>query len=135
MTKKTVNDLAYRVIGCAIEVHKQLGPGLLESVYERCLAEEFLFRNISFERQAHVPIYYRGRKLAKPLRVDFLVSDSIIVELKAVENLLPVHQAQLLSYMRLGAKPKGLLINFHSENLVKASVHLVNEYFRNLPDE
>ncbi len=107
------NALSNVIIGAAIEVHRWLGPGLLEGVYEECLAVELGGRGIRFERQRRLPIQYKGRPVAGDLRIDLLVEDRIIVELKAVEKLLPVHGAQLLSYLRLANKSLGLLINFH----------------------
>ena len=133
MTQSSINNLAYQIVGCAIEVHKHLGPGLLESVYEECLVEELLIKGLQVERQVLVPIAYKGRELSTPLRLDILVNDIIILELKAVEVVLPVHKAQLLSYLKLTEKPKGLLLNFHTDNIVKSTVHLVTEEFAKLP--
>ncbi|KGE86602.1 MAG: GxxExxY protein [Phaeodactylibacter xiamenensis] len=133
MTQSFINNLAYQIVGCAIEVHKHLGPGLLESVYEECLVEELRIRGLKVERQVLVPIAYKGRELSTPLRLDLLVNDIIIIELKAVEIVLPVHKAQLLSYLMLTEKPKGLLLNFHTDNIVKSAVHLVTEEFAKLP--
>jgi len=107
------NQLSEAIIGAAIEVHRTLGPGLLESVYEDCLAVEFDLRGLSFERQRRVPLEYKGRQVAADLKIDFLVDGSVIIELKAVEKLLPVHGAQLLTYLRLTGKQLGLLINFN----------------------
>lgn len=110
-----MNDdvLTQRIIGAAIEVHRTLGPGLLESVYEECLEHEFRLRKVPFERQRRVPIAYKGHPVGVDLRMDFLVGNLVVVELKAIEKLLPVHGAQLLTYLRLTAKPLGLLINFN----------------------
>jgi len=102
-----------RIIGAAIEVHRTLGPGLLESVYEECLEHEFRLRKVPFERQRRVPVAYKGHPVGVDLRMDFLVDDRVVVELKAIEKLLPVHGAQLLTYLRLTGKPLGLLINFN----------------------
>lgn len=108
------NALSKEIVDCAFKVHVSIGPGLLESAYEECLEKEFLKRNIPYKRQAEMPVYYEGDLLKTPYRVDFLVGDSVIVELKAVEKLLPVHEAQILTYLRLSQTRLGLLINFCS---------------------
>jgi GxxExxY protein len=134
MTKKYINDLAFELVGCAIEVHKQLGPGLLESIYEECFCEEVAYRRIKYLRQMSVPVAYKTKKLNVDLRLDVLVENLVVCELKAVETLLPVHYAQVLSYMKLLEKPKGLLINFHTDNISKSYKAFVNEIFASLPD-
>jgi GxxExxY protein len=135
-TKKYLNDLGYEIIGCAIEVHKNLGPGLLESVYQACLKREFEIKGISFKTQLMVPVQYKGLVLDTDYRLDFLVEDGIVIELKALEGLLPVHEAQLLTYMKLLEKPKGVLFNFNCPALVKGGVkQMVNELFACLKDE
>jgi len=101
------------IIGGAIEVHRTLGPGLLESVYEECLAVELGLRGLRCERQRAVPLQYKGRQLGVDLKIDLLVNDRVVVELKAVEKLLPIHEAQIITYLRLTGKPLGLLINFN----------------------
>jgi GxxExxY protein len=133
ITQKLINDISYRIIGCAIEVHKHLGPGLLESVYHACMMDELLRNDLAFQSHVAVPINYKGRQLAEPLRLDLLVEDLIVVELKAVEAMNPVYSAQLLSYLKLAAKPKGLLINFHVENISQGTISLVTELFRSYP--
>ena len=133
MTKKEVNQLAYEIVGCAIEVHKQIGPGLLESVYETCLFYELQIRGFKVIRQLTVPVVYKEIRLEADLRLDLLVNDCVVVELKAVENLIPLYEVQLLTYMKLLQKPKGLLINFHTENIAKSIKPMVNEYFAALP--
>jgi GxxExxY protein len=105
--------LSYRVIGAAIEVHKRLGPGLLESVYHHCLAVEMADRGIPFAREVPLPLVYKDRLLEAQYRVDFLVGSELIVELKALEHIEPVHRAQVLSYLRLSGKYLGLLLNFN----------------------
>jgi len=107
------NDLSHSIIGAAIEVHKLLGPGLLESAYEECLAREFVLRAIGFERQKPAPVVYKEVKLECGYRMDFLVEGRIVVELKAVEALAPVHEAIVLTYLRLSGCRLGLLINFN----------------------
>lgn len=101
------------VIGAAIEVHKTLGPGLVESAYEECLCHELHLRGIQFQRQMDLPIVYKGVKLQSGHRVDIVVDDTVVVELKSVENILPIHEAQLLTYLRLSGRRVGLLINFN----------------------
>lgn len=132
ITQKSINDLAYKIIGCAIEVHKELGPGLLESIYQKCMEEELRHRNLSFQSQLKIPIKYKDIEMDCDLRLDILVEDLVIVELKAVESLLPLFTAQLLTYMKLLKKPKGLLINFNSDNIVVNTTSLVNQYFSEL---
>jgi GxxExxY protein len=107
------DPLTREIIGGAIEVHRALGPGLLESVYEECLAMELTDRNLEVRRQVPVPVVFKGRKLEIGYKLDMLVNDQVIVELKAVEKLIPVHEAQLLSYLRLMNRRVGLLLNFH----------------------
>jgi len=134
ITQQYVNDTAYAIVGCAIEVHRELGPGLLESVYENCLVKELQSKGFEVKRQVTVPVLYKGEDAGAALKLDVLVEDLIIIELKAVESILPVHKAQLLSYMKLAGKPKGLLINFFSENITKSGlVPMVNELFNELP--
>jgi GxxExxY protein len=108
--------LSKRVIGCALEVHRTLGPGLLESAYRQCLAHELAVAKIPFRMELPLPIQYKGILLDCGYRMDLLVDDNLVLELKSVEAVLPIHQAQILSYMRLAAVPIGLLINF---NVVK----------------
>jgi GxxExxY protein len=107
------NDLTHEIIGAAIEVHRSLGPGLLESAYEECLAREFTIRGISFERQKPLPVVYKEVKVEAGYRVDFLVSGRIVVELKAIEALAPIHDAIVLTYLRMSGCRIGLLINFN----------------------
>src|SRR6266404_2471051 len=112
-TRKGLNELTEIVIGCAIEVHRALGPGLLESTYEMCLCRELSLRNIPFERQKPIPVIYKGVKLDCGYRADVVVDGSVLVEIKAINSLLSVHEAQLLSYLKLGGWKVGLLINFN----------------------
>jgi GxxExxY protein len=128
-----INNLSSAIIGAAIEVHRALGPGLLESAYEECLAQEFFLRDIPFERQKPLPVYYKGTRLDCGYRLDFLIAESVVVEVKAINELLPLHQAQLLSYMKLGRWPVGLLINFHVR-LLKAGVRRVVLDIEGSPD-
>jgi GxxExxY protein len=109
----TINDLTKTVIGAAIEVHRALGPGLLESAYEECLCEELRLRGIPFERQKPLPVTYKGKQLDCGYRLDLVVANAVVLELKAIEAFAPIHDAQLLTYLRLGGWQVGLLINFN----------------------
>ena len=136
ITQKYLDELTYQIIGCAIEVHKQLGPGLIESVYAKCYNRELSLKNINFQNQLWVPIEYKGMNLDADLRLDVLVEDLILVELKSVEGVLPVHEAQVLTYMKLLKKPKGVLINFNCTNIFKEGQKtFVNEYYAALSKE
>ncbi len=106
-------QLTDAIIGAAIELHRELGPGLLESAYEQCLCHELQLRNLAFLRQLELPVQYKGIKLDCGYRIDLLVNNSVVVEVKAVPRLLPVHEAQLITYLRLSCKRVGLLINFN----------------------
>jgi len=119
------DELSSRVIGCALEVHRVLGPGLLESSYEQCLARELSIARLDFVLQHPLPIRYKGMKVECGYRVDVLVEDELILELKAVEALLPIHDAQLLTYLRLSGKRTGLLINFNVEMLKRGLRRMV----------
>ena len=111
------DELSNKVIGCAIEVHKQLGPGLLESAYERCLSYELICAGLRHVSQMELPIDYKGTKLDCDYRIDVLIEEKLIVELKAVDRLLPIHEAQLLTYMKLAGVKTGLLMNFNVTKL------------------
>jgi GxxExxY protein len=135
MTKTYLDNLTYRILGAAIEVHKHLGPGLLESVYQKCLMRELELRNIEFKSQILTELNYKECLVPAELRCDLLVENAIVIELKACESTLPVHEGQLLTYMRLLQKPKGILINFNSINIIKQGQKtFVNDIFKNLPD-
>jgi GxxExxY protein len=121
-----INDLTYNIIGAAIEVHRQMGPGLLESVYQECLAVEMAGRDIPFVREQPLPLIYRGKRLNAEYRVDFLCYGEIILELKAQSRIEAVHRAQLLSYLRLSNKHIGLLLNFHVEVMMNGVHRLIN---------
>jgi len=135
ITQKHINEISYKIIGCAIEVHKHLGPGLLESVYESCFIDEMRNRGLFVKSQVYIPIHYKEKNLGGNLKLDLLVNDLIIVEEKAVEQMIPLYKAQLLSYLKLTEKPKGLLINFNCENIKEQLVSLVTEEFARLPKE
>jgi len=135
ITQKYISEISYKIIGCAIEVHKHLGPGLLESVYETCFIDEMKSAGLVVASQVYVPVNYKGKDLGGSLKLDILVNDLIIVEEKAVEQMIPLYKAQLLSYLKLSGKPKGLLINFHCENIKEQFVSLVTEEFAKLPKD
>jgi GxxExxY protein len=115
--RKHLNDLSGKVIGACIEIHRELGPGLLESAYEECLAYELSKAGLRFERQRALPVRYKEMQLDCGYRLDFVVEGALIVELKAVTELHPIHEAQLLTYLKLDKKPLGLLINFNVPTL------------------
>jgi len=121
------NDLSGKVIGAAIEVHRHLGPGLLEAIYQEALAAELAEQGVAIARELAVPIRYKGQPLKHPLRLDLLVENSLIVEIKAVDALLPVHTAQLLTYLRLTEKPLGLLLNFNVETMRQGVKRVANQ--------
>lgn len=135
LTQKAIRDISFRIIGCAMEVHSELGPGLLESVYHACMIDEANARGLFVESGVAVPIHYKGKLLANPLKLDLLFERCIIAELKAVEIVIPVFKAQLLSYLKLAKMPKGLLINFHSASIKDSVVSLVTEQFSTLPEQ
>jgi GxxExxY protein len=122
-----LNQLSSQIIKAAINVHKELGPGLLESVYQSCMVIELHDMNIKIESQVPLPVFYRGQKVNEEgFRLDLLVDDLIIVELKSVENVQPVHKKQLLTYLRLAKKPLGLLINFNKSMLKEGITRVIN---------
>lgn len=127
-----INRITDGIIGAAIEVHRHLGPGLLESAYEACLAYEMSQRKLQFERQKPLPLVYREVKLDCGYRLDFLVEGLVVVELKAIDALLPLHDAQLISYLKLTGCPAGLLINFHAR-LLKAGIRRLVNHFPDQP--
>ena len=120
-----INELTQTIIGAAIEVHRALGPGLLESAYEECLCKELTLQKISFERQRPLPLEYKGVKLECGYRLDLLVEDTVVLEVKAVDAIISIHEAQLLTYMKLGGWKVGLLINFNVPVLKQGIKRLV----------
>ncbi|MCH8157683.1 MAG: GxxExxY protein, partial [Nitrospinae bacterium] len=126
MGENNINKITEAIIGAAIKVHKELGPGLLESAYEACLAYEFGQRNLGFEKQKALPIKYQNVNIECGYRLDFLVEDRVVVELKAVDKLAKIHEAQLLSYLKLSGCQVGLLINFNVSVLKRGIRILVN---------
>ena len=134
LTTSKLNDLAYQVTGAAIEVHRALGPGLLESIYSECMQHELSLRGIDFVAEKRVPINFKELKTSTNLRLDLLVENILVIELKSVKEILPIHEAQILSYMKLLNLPKGLIINFNVTNIVKEGQYsYVNHLYYDLP--
>lgn len=121
-----INELSYKIIGCAIEVHKILGPGLLESAYQNCLIFELEKIGLKVEKEVSLPIIYKEIELNHGYRIDLLINNLIVIELKTVEELTEVHKAQILTYLKLGEFPLGLLINFHSKILKNNIKRFIN---------
>ncbi len=128
MDKIKMNALSKEILDAAITVHKEMGPGLLESVYECCLVKELSLRNIKAASQMQLPLYYKGELLNKEFRIDILVEDEIILELKSVDELLPVHDAQIISYLKLANKKLGFLINFNESLMKNGFNRFVNNF-------
>ncbi|HOC70457.1 MAG TPA: GxxExxY protein [Candidatus Hydrogenedentes bacterium] len=120
------NEVSEKILGAAIEVHRELGPGLLESLYEEALCVEFELQGIAYDRQKTIPVYYKGYQLSTPLRLDLLVEDTVIVDAKAKEAMTPMDHAKTLTYLRLSNKKLGLNINFHEPTLIKGVKRIVN---------
>jgi GxxExxY protein len=120
------NAIAEQIIGAAIEVHRELGPGLLESVYHRCMARELDMRKVMYKSELSIDAYYKGKELPSAFRIDMLVMDKVIVEYKTVDKIVPLHAAQLLSYLKLSGKRLGLLINFNVPVLKQGIKRVVN---------
>lgn len=130
LTKEAIKKLTYEIVGGAIEVHKEMGPGLLESMYEKCMIYELGLRGLKATAQKSIPVIYKGVELDAELRYDILVEDCIVVELKAVLEMLPIFEAQAMTYARLLKVPKAVLINFTCNNIFKEGQKtFVNEYF------
>ena len=123
-----LNGLSEAILGAAIAVHRELGPGLLESVYETCLAYELTQRHLAFHRQISMPVRYGGMRIEVGYRLDFLVAECVVIEVKAVQTVLPIHRAQLLTYLRLSGSPLGLLLNFNVPVLKEGITRLVNGF-------
>jgi len=119
------NELSHEIIGAALEVHRALGPGILESAYEECLARELALRAVPYQRQVLLPISYKGVAVDAGYRLDLLVANLVIVELKAVDHLLPIHEAQVLTYLRLSGRRLGMLMNFNCVRLKDGIKRLV----------
>ena len=136
ITQKHLNDLSFQIIGAAIEVHKIMGRGLLESVYHQCMKEELRLRNINFISEHKIPVIYKGKIMESDFRCDLLVENLIVIELKAVSEMHPAFEAKLLNHMKLLKSPKGVLINFNCFNIFKEGQKtFVNEFYKILPKE
>lgn len=136
MTQKKVNEIAYQIIGAVIEVHKSLGPGLLESVYHRCLEHELKLRELSFVSEKIVPVQYKDLEFESILKCDLFVENCVVIELKSVKEFSPIYDAQILTYMKLLKAPKGLLINFNCFNIFEEGQKaFINNYFRELNEK
>ncbi len=134
-TRKEVNAFPFKVVGAAIEVHKHLGPGLLESIYQKCFAIELLERGINFQQEVEIPILYKGHWVQGHLKCDFFIENLLVIELKAVSEVLPIHHAQLINYMNILQAPKGILLNFNVINLFShGQKTFVSKHFGSLPE-
>jgi GxxExxY protein len=127
-TKEELNEISSVILDACISVHKEMGPGLLESVYKHCLAEELCLRKINYALEVPVPLIYKGRSLNKDYSMDVLVEGEIIIELKAIEGILPIHEAQIISYLKLADKRLGFLINFNVPKLKMGFKRFVNNF-------
>ena len=135
ITKQYLKDIVYEVNGSAIEVHKSIGPGLLESVYHKCMKHELELRHINFKSELYVPVNYKGMDINADLRCDFFIENCLVVELKATEKIIPIYVAQIITYMKLLKAPMGLMINFNCTNIFnEGQKTYVNELYRNLQD-
>ena len=133
ITQSYIDELTYKINGACIEVHKIIGPGLLESVYYKCLEEELKLRNINFKSQLKIPLIYKGKELFCDFFCDFLIEDCIVLELRSVSDLNDIHRAQILNYINLMKKPKGILVNFNVKNIMNQGQEtFVNDYYRML---
>ena len=133
MTKEFVDKISYEVVGAAINVHKKMGRGLMESVYHECMKEELNKKKLKYFTELTIPVFYDEKKLAVRFRCDLFVENCLVVELKAITRFVLEHEAKLLNHMRLLKAPKGILINFNCSNIFKEGQRtLVNEYYANL---
>ena len=128
MNKEKLNAIARQIVDASVSIHKEMGPGLLESVYEYCLLKELENRGVKAINQVSVPLFYKGELLTKDFRIDILVENEIILELKAVEIILPVHEAQIISYLKLADKKLGFLLNFNVEIMKNGIRRFVNNF-------
>ncbi len=136
LTKSYLDKLTFDIVGACIEVHRELGAGLLESVYHKCLVRELQLRKLNFSNELVIPLNYKGLELDADLRCDFFIENCIVLEIKAVNAIAPVFEAQLMTYMKLLKAPKGILVNFHTDNIFyKGQKTYVNEFFAKLPDK
>lgn len=133
ITQSYLTDLTYKINGACIEVHKIMGAGLLESVYHKCLVEEFNIRNINFKSELRVPVFYKEKEINCDFFCDFLIEDQIVLEIKSVSSLNEIHRAQVLNYINLLRKPKGILVNFNVKNLYhQGQETFVTKYYERL---
>ena len=128
MTKEEYDKLSKQILDASLTVHREMGPGLLESVYESCLLQELSLRNIKVKSQVFLPLFYKGVELKKDFRIDILVENKIIIELKAVDTIMPVHEAQIISYLKLADKKLGFLINFNVPLIKDGFRRFINGY-------
>ena len=126
VTKEELNLITEKIIGAAIEVHKYLGPGLFEQAYEKCLCQEFELRGINFEKQKYMPVSYKGQTIDCSYRIDLIVESKVIVELKSVNSILPIHKLQILNYLKLSNMLLGLIINFNVPKLKEGIKRVIN---------
>lgn len=130
INKAFLDDLEYKVTGACIEVHKTLGPGLLESIYHQCLVRELQLRKINFHSEYTIDILYKNMLIDTALRVDLFIENSLVLELKSIASILPIHEAQILTYMKILKAPKGLLINFNCTNIIQfGKKPFINEFY------
>lgn len=128
MTRDELNILSKSILDVCLSVHREMGPGLLESIYELCLLEEFRQRNINVTSQVSIPLMYKGKELSKDFRIDILVENEIIIEIKSVDTILPVHTAQIISYLKLADKRLGFLVNFNVDLLKNGFKRVVHNF-------
>lgn len=135
ISKTYLKDLTYHVNGAAIEVHKSLGAGLLENTYHKCLAYELGLRGIYYKNEMIVPVHYKGIEMETSLKCDLFVENVLVIELKAVDKIMPIHEAQIMTYMKLLGSPKGIIYNFNTVNLYsEGQKTYVNDFYRNIPE-
>lgn len=135
ISKEYIKDLTYKINGACIEVHKIMGPGLLENVYQKCLEQELKLRSINFKSQFSIPVNYKGVIVENDYRCDFLIEDLIVLEIKSVSDFSDIHRAKVMHYINLLKKPKGILVNFNVRNLYhEGQETFVNKYFEQLPN-
>ena len=135
LSKKYLDEVTYKFLGCCINVHKELGPGLLENVYHQCLIEELKYEQISFSSELNVSVKYRTKIIDSKLRADLVIENCLVAELKSVKEIEQIHKAQILTYMHLLKLPKGIIVNFNCLNLFKQGQKtFVNDIFEELPN-
>jgi len=128
MTKDDLNFISKQILDASVNVHKEMGPGLLESIYELCLIKELELRKLNIQSQVSIPLIYKSYELSKDFRIDILVENEVIIEIKSVETILPVHKAQIISYLKLANKKLGFLINFNVDLLKNGFFRFVNNF-------